>query len=127
MRPAKGVYSCPIEDCDLEDGKTNGELRNHLKRKHEKTEEEAIELVPLSSLEQTNKKRKLEEKEPKPAKELWKCAVEDCKRTFPANRDRRQHLVKKHSWTEEEAKAFVPLSKAEIGRGNARQKKEAMQ
>jgi len=127
VRPAKGVYSCPIEDCDFEDGKTNRELRSHLKRKHEKMEEEAIELVPLSSLEQTNKKRKLEEKEPKPAKELWKCAVEDCKRTFPANRDRRQHLVKKHSWTEEEVKAFVPLSKAEIGRDNARQKKEAMQ
>jgi len=36
-------------------------------------------------------------------------------------------LVKKHSWTEEEVKAFVPLSKAEIGRDNARQKKEAMQ
>ena len=115
-----------MEDCDFEE-KANRELRNHIRRKHEKTEEEAIQLVPLSSLEQNNKKRKREEKEPKPAKELWKCAVEDCTSTFPANRDRRRHLVNRHSWTEEEAKAFVPLSKAEIGRENARQKKEAMQ
>lgn len=120
----KQDFDCPIEECDNEDARTNRDLRNHLKRRHHKTEDEALELVPLSAREIANKgKRAQNADEPKPAKEQWKCAVSGCKSTFPANRDRHNHLIRHHDWTEEQAKEFVPPSKAEIGRENARQKK----
>jgi hypothetical protein len=122
----KQEFDCPMEDCDHESALCNRDVRLHIKRKHHKTEEEALELVPFSDIENADReKRAAKLVEPKPAKENWKCPIDECnsKSTFPGNRDRRNHLTRVHRWTEEEALEFVPQSKAEIGRENARQKK----
>jgi hypothetical protein len=45
------------------------------------------------------------------------------KGAFSANRERHNHLTRIHKWTEEEVLEVVPLSKADMGRESARQKK----
>jgi hypothetical protein len=116
-RSPKSSYDCPIAHCTLKNNATsNIALRNHLIRKHDYTEEQALELVPDSKTAKTKQKRR-KEAEPKPPRPRWKCPVNDCKskRTFRANRDRRTHL-QSHKWTADEAMEYVPLSKAEITR-----------
>lgn len=124
VAPQKQDFDCPIEDCGHKNSQCNRDLRLHLQRKHHKTEGEALELVPLSEKEKARKEKQVS-KADKPAKENWSCPVDECdsEGTFSANRERRNHLKRIHKWTEKEALEFVPLSKAEIGRENARQKK----
>lgn len=94
--------------------KTNNEVRNHLKRKHQFSEEDALEMVPLSKAEKTSKKNR-ETKGPKPKKQ-WKCPVEDCdsKVLLHSNHHRRRHLIGVHEWSEERTMEHVPYSKREI-------------
>jgi len=112
-RPAK-VWSCPVEPCTTFTGKNNMDLRNHLKRKHQMTEDEAIEKVPLSKAEKTSKENKAK-KEPKETI-IWKCPVKTCDSTtvLKTNERRRKHLINAHLWTEKRTFEFLPLVQREL-------------
>jgi hypothetical protein len=116
-------FNCPLgDDCDEGfKGKNDGDQRRHLKRLHDMTEEDALEMVPLSKAEETSKKNR-ELKGPKPKPPSWECPAGTCvlKSTLRTAEERRQHLVKAHSWTREKALESIPVTLRER---NARAKK----
>jgi len=116
VRQPATEWACPLGDvCDQPfKGKNNGDVRNHLKRKHDFSDEDALEMVPLSKAEKTSQKNR-EAKGPKP-KYTWKCPVSDCetKSTLATNHKRRRHLIGVHGWTEERAMNHLPLSGKEL-------------
>ncbi|KAH9223686.1 hypothetical protein DL95DRAFT_453629 [Leptodontidium sp. 2 PMI_412] len=113
------AWNCPIDPCPTPfTSKGNKELRRHLKRKHDMTEEEALEIVPLSKMEKTYREKAMKNPEGLKPKKMtaWKCPVADCesKTVLATNSRRRSHLMNGHLWTEQRALDLLPLTKREL-------------
>ncbi|MCJ1389030.1 hypothetical protein MMC18_001883 [Xylographa bjoerkii] len=123
-----------MPDCELGSKATcNRDLRNHLRRKPNLTEDETMEHVPFSKAELARQSGK-SSKESKKSKPTWTCPVAGCtsKGAFPANRDRRDHLEKFHKWSNSKVIGYVPFSTAEVanqedGSDKGRKEKEVSQ
>lgn len=90
VRLPEATFDCPLPVCTENlNVNCNRDLRLHLKRKHGQTDEQTLELVPLSKAEKSKQlNRAAKADEPKIAKTVWECPDDDCSstRAFPANR-----------------------------------------
>ncbi len=106
---AKVTWECPIEECTFPFRATNfGDLRTHLKTYHSLTDDQALEMVPISKQE-SNRARK---REREGSNRNWQCPVDGCKsetKSLVRTPKRRDHLIKKHEWSYERTLAHVAI------------------
>ena len=108
------VWDCPLGGCKRPfTGRKSAQLRDHLKHQHNKSDEECLQLVPLTKMEIVLRAAR-DESEPMEAYQ-WKCPVETCnsKTTFKSNFRRRRHLMNAHMWSEEKTMQHIPQSAKE--------------